>query len=86
MSRGLDGITAFDQSAEPLVKSLAAAQLRCSYGSLLFRCLASATSGGNSFGNWLTVVPYLATYSKNGVTVPAASPLNGMTLSRWSSN
>lgn len=80
VSRGLDGITAFDQSAEPLVKSLAAAQLRCSYGSLLFRGLASATSGGNSVGNWLSVNPYLAQYSLNGSAGPAATPQNGMTL------
>lgn len=80
VNRGLEGITAFDQSAEPLVKSLAAAQLRCSYPSLLFRGLASATSGGLSVGNWLTVTPYLATYSQNGPLGPAATPLNGMTL------
>ncbi|MBO9531719.1 MAG: MCE family protein [Solirubrobacteraceae bacterium] len=79
VARGLDGLTQFTSSAAPLVTSLSQAQRQCSYLSLLFRNLGSATFDGNKSGNWLRVYPYLPTFQPNGEGLPAASPLNGLT-------
>ncbi|MEH3054155.1 MAG: MlaD family protein [Patulibacter minatonensis] len=77
VARGLDGLTQFTASAAPLVTSLSQAQRVCHYPSLLLRGLASATSDGDSTGNWVRVVPYLPLFAENGETGTALSPLNG---------
>ena len=80
VNRGLDGITQFARSGQPLFEDLSRAQTICGYGSLLFRNIASATSDGDPAGNWLRVVPYLPPYVTNGEGVPATAPTNGAVL------
>ncbi|MEN0014915.1 MAG: hypothetical protein AAGC46_16215, partial [Solirubrobacteraceae bacterium] len=77
VARGLDGLTQFTASAQPVVAALNRTESTCGYLSLLFRNIASATADGDSTGNWLGVVPYLAPYVPNGESVPATGPASG---------
>ncbi len=81
VARGLDGLTQFSASSQPLVEGLSRAQTVCSYPSLLFRNIASATFDGDSVGNFVRVVPYIPPFVPNGEGVPATSALNGATAS-----
>lgn len=80
VNRGLDGITQFSLSSQPLVEDLSRAQRICGYGSLLFRNIASATFDGDKLGTWLRVVPVLGAYDTNteagyATAQPSGTPL-----------
>ncbi len=77
VARGLDGITQFSLSAQPLATSLSQAQTVCAYPSRFFQNLASATSDGDSLGSWVRVSPMIAPFSPNNESVPATAPSTG---------
>lgn len=79
VARGLDGLTQFSSSGQPLIQGLSNAQRTCSYGSLLLRNIASATFDGDGVGNWVRAVPFLPDLVVNGEGVPATTALNGAT-------
>ena len=80
VARGLDGLTQFSASSQPLVEGLSRAQTICAYPSILLRNLASATFDGDIVGNWVRIAPFLPAYGQNSEITPATSAFNGQTL------
>ncbi len=80
VARGLDGVTQFSLSGQPLFESLSRAQTVCAFPSRLFLNLASATSDGDTLGNWLRVIPMIQWGVPNGESNPATAPSAGSTV------
>ena len=80
VARGLDGLTQFSASSQPLVEGLSRAQTVCAYPSILLRNVASATFDGDIIGNWVRVAPFLPVYGPNSEITPATSAFNGNKL------
>ena len=77
VARGLDGVTQFSLSAQPLFTSFSRAQTVCAYGSRFFQNVASATSDGDTLGSWVRVSPMIAPFSPTNEGVPATTPSTG---------
>lgn len=77
VARGLDGVTQLSRSGQPLFESFSRAQTVCAYPSRFLSNLASATTDGDTFGNWIRVSPMTSFFVPNNESVPATSPSQG---------
>lgn len=80
VARGLDGVTQLSRSGQPLFESLSRAQTVCGYLPNFFANIASATSNGDTIGNWLRASPMTTAFVPNNESVPATAPAKGTEL------
>jgi virulence factor Mce-like protein len=73
---GLDLLTSTNRVLKPSLTYLVPSQTVCHYWSLTFRDIASATSQGNSNGNWLQFVSYGPPEGPNSESTFASAPAN----------
>jgi ABC-type transporter Mla subunit MlaD len=74
---GLDLLIDTNNLLQPAIKFIGPAQTTCNYLTLDFRNLASASSEGNSLGNWINAISYQAPNGPNSEGRPASAPANG---------
>jgi len=74
---GLDLLIDTNDLLQPAIKFIGPAQTTCNYLTLDFRNLASASSEGNSLGNWINAISYQAPNGPNSEGRPASAPANG---------
>lgn len=74
---GLARLTDTFDTLGPTIRFIAPAQTVCNYGSLLFRNLASATSGGSNGGRWQRISVFEPPQGPNNEGSPSQSAANG---------
>jgi phospholipid/cholesterol/gamma-HCH transport system substrate-binding protein len=73
---GLDLLIDTNDLLRPAIKFIGPAQTTCNYLTLAFRNLASASSEGNSLGNWINAISFQAPSGPNSEGTPASAPAN----------
>jgi ABC-type transporter Mla subunit MlaD len=71
---GLDLLIDTNDLLQPAIKFIGPAQTTCNYLTLAFRNLASASSEGNSLGNWINAIAFQAPSGPNSEGMPASAP------------
>jgi ABC-type transporter Mla subunit MlaD len=74
---GLELLTDTNRLLKPSLNFIAPAQTTCNYLTLTFRQLSSATSQGNSNGNWLQFISFAPPEGPNSESGQASTPANG---------
>ena len=74
---GLDLLIDTNKLLKPALQFIAPAQTQCNYVSLAFQNLALSTGGGNSDGNWLSIIGFSPPEGPNSESGPASAPANG---------
>jgi phospholipid/cholesterol/gamma-HCH transport system substrate-binding protein len=74
---GLDLLIDTNDLLQPAIKFIGPAQTTCNYLTIDFRNLSSASSEGNSLGNWINAISYQAPNGPNSEGRPASAPANG---------
>ena len=73
---GLDLLIETNDLLQPAIKFIGPAQSTCNYLTIAFRNLASASSEGNSLGNWINAISFQAPSGPNSEGMPASAPAN----------
>lgn len=73
---GLDLLIETNDLLQPAIKFIGPAQWTCNYLTLAFRNLASASSEGNSLGNWINAIAFETPNGPNAEGGPASAPAN----------
>jgi ABC-type transporter Mla subunit MlaD len=74
---GLDLLINTNELLEPAIRFIAPAQTTCNYLTLAFRNLASASSEGDTLGNWFNAIAFQPPGGPNSEGGPASAPANG---------
>jgi virulence factor Mce-like protein len=80
---GLDLLIDTNNLLKPALRFIAPAQTNCNYLTLTFREVASASSVGNSLGNWLNFVPPAPPEGPNSESGQASAPASGPTANNY---
>jgi virulence factor Mce-like protein len=80
---GLDLLIDTNNLLKPALRFIAPAQTSCNYLTLTFREVASASSVGNSLGNWLNFVPPAPPEGPNSESGQASAPASGPTANNY---
>jgi virulence factor Mce-like protein len=80
---GLDLLIDTNNLLKPALRFIAPAQTSCNYLTLAFREVASASSVGNSLGNWLNFVPPAPPEGPNSESGQASAPASGPTANNY---
>jgi len=73
---GLDLLIETNDLLQPAIKFIGPAQSTCNYLAIDFRNLASASSEGNSLGNWINAIAFQTPSGPNSEGGPASAPAN----------
>jgi virulence factor Mce-like protein len=73
---GLELLTDTNQVLKPSITYIAPSQTVCNYWTLTFKEIASASSEGNSNGNWLQFISYAPPEGPNSESTFASAPAN----------
>jgi ABC-type transporter Mla subunit MlaD len=73
---GLDLLIDTNDLLQPAIKFIGPAQTTCNYLTIAFRNLASASSEGNSLGNWINAIAFQVPSGPNSEGMPASAPAN----------
>jgi virulence factor Mce-like protein len=71
---GLDLLIDTNDLLQPAIKFIGPAQTTCNYLTIAFRNLASASSEGNSLGNWINAIAFQVPSGPNSEGMPASAP------------
>jgi virulence factor Mce-like protein len=74
---GLNLLIDTNNLLKPAIEFIAPAQTTCNYLTIAFRNLASASSEGNSLGNWINATAFEPPEGPNSEGRPASAPANG---------
>lgn len=73
---GFKGLKGTVDALEPSIAHLSGAQVNCNYLAILFNNLASMSSDGDKYGNWLRITTFSPPIGANSEGGPASAPAN----------